>query len=181
MKARILLLLLISVGILFSCSDNDEQQIIDMRINHYQNTGIGEGLFLTLMIQQDDAIGSDTWNKFYSTIEGFDYQPGIVYDITVIVEEISNPPADGSSLKYTLKEIRSTMEVDHETLFEIDLKINGQSFITSSGSDYVLLDQIGIDCDSLCEELDVRMESQDAVTGTFIRLESTDIQLVELQ
>lgn len=180
MKARILIL--ISVGILFSCSGDDEQsQTIDMRINHYQNTGIAEGLFLTLMVQQDDAIGSDSWNKFYSTIEGFDYQPGTVYDITVTVEEISNPPADGSSLKYTLKEIRSTMEVEEGTLFDIDLKINGQSFITSSEADYELLGQIRIDCDSLCEELNARMESQDAVVGTFIRLESNEIQLVELQ
>ncbi|MCJ7756678.1 MAG: DUF4377 domain-containing protein, partial [Gillisia sp.] len=108
MKKQIGILMII--GILFSCSkdDNVQPQTVDMRINHYQNTGIGEGLFLTLMVQEGNNIGSDNWLKFYNTIEGFDYQPGYIYDIKVLVEQVDNPPADGSSLKYTLQEIKST-------------------------------------------------------------------------
>jgi len=50
------------IGISFSCSyDNDNQsQTIDMRINHYQNTGIGEGFFLTLLVQEKNNIRSDS-------------------------------------------------------------------------------------------------------------------------
>jgi len=178
-----LLILILSIfGILFSCSkdDNVQPQTFDMRINHYQNTGIGEGLFLTLMVQEGNNIGSDNWFKFYNTIEGFDYQPGYIYDLKVVVEQVDNPPADGSSLKYTLQEIKSTQEVDIETSFDIDLKINGQSFITKTFG-YELLDQIEIDCNVLCDELETKLQNEDFVIGTFKRLPSNEIQLIELK
>lgn len=180
MKKQILFLMII--GMLFSCSNDDEikLQTIAMRINHYQNTGIGEGLFLTLLVQENNNIGSDRWNKFHNTIEGFDYQPGFIYDVKVTVEQIDNPFADGSSFKYTLQEIQSTQEVDIETPFNIDLKINGQSFITTT-SGYEILDLIEIECNNLCNELDIKLQNQDFVTGTFKRLQSEEIQLIGLE
>lgn len=175
-------LFLTIIGILLSCSnDNDYQpQTVDMRINHYQNTGIGGGLFITLLVQENNSIGSNSWTKFYNSIEGFNYEPGFIYDIEVMVEQIENPTADGSSLKYTLREIKSTQEVNFETPFDIDLKINGQSFITTT-SGYEILNQIEIDCNNLCDELDTKLQNQDVVVGTFIRLQSTEIQLIELE
>ncbi|MCX2680265.1 DUF4377 domain-containing protein [Galbibacter sp. EGI 63066] len=180
MKKQILLL--ITIGILLSCSNDDESgsQVIDMRINHYQNTGIAVGPVLTLLVQKDDAVGTNKWNRFYTNIEGFDYVPGKIYNLSVRVEQISNPPADGSSFKYTLLEVKSIQEVDNETLFDIDLKINGQSFVTTN-SGYELLSQIEIDCNTLCDELDATVQNQDFVVGTFKRLPNNEIQLVELE
>src|SRR5690606_8544985 len=180
MKNQILILMV--VGILFSCSNESENQdqSIDMRVNHYQNTGIGEGLFLTLLVQENNNIGSDNWTKFYNSIEGFNYEPGFIYDIKVKVEQVNNPPADGSSLKYTLQEIKSTEEINYETSFDIDLKINGQSFITTT-SGYELLNQIEIDCNNLCDELETKLQNQDFVIGTFNRLQSNEIKLIGLE
>ena len=175
-------LLFMMTLIIFSCSSDEvnKPQTIDMRINHYQNTGIGEGLFLTLLVQEENNIGSDTWTKFYGSIKGFDYQPGYIYDIKVIVEQVNNPPADGSSLKYTLQEIKSTQKVANETPFEIDLKINGQSFITTTAG-YELLNQIKIDCNTLCDELDVKLQNENFVVGTFKRFQSNEIILIDLE
>ena len=39
---------------------------------------------------------------FYSSIDGFDYQEGTSYVIDVQVSEVASPPADGSSLDYSL-------------------------------------------------------------------------------
>ncbi len=50
---------------------------------------------------------TDDWNYFYDTIEGFDYEEGHQYLVEVAVTEIENPPADASSLKYTLVKILS--------------------------------------------------------------------------
>ena len=88
MKKQILLL--ITIGILFSCSNDDgnESKTIEMRINHYQNTGIAVGPVLTLLVQEGDAIGTTNWSKFYSNIEGFNYVPGKIYNLTVKVESI---------------------------------------------------------------------------------------------
>jgi len=174
--------ILIFIGMFLSCSldDSVHQETLEMRINHYQNTGIGEGLYLTLMVQEGNDIGSDNWYKFYNRIERFNYQPGYVYDIRVLVKQVENPPADGSSLQYILKEIISTQEVDLETPFDIDLKIDGQSFITTT-SGYELLNQIKIDCNLLCDELEIKLQNQNYISGTFKRLETNKIKLVALE
>jgi len=176
------LLFLILLVILSSCSlgDGNETQTYDMRINHYQNTGIADRPVLTLIVQEGNTIGSIYWSKFYSNIEGFTYEPGKIYTISVEVERIINPPAGASALKYTLIEIRFVQEVSAQTLFDIDLKINGQSFLTTN-SGYKLLDQIEIDCDTLCDELVSIMQNQETVVGTFKRLSQNEIQLVELR
>lgn len=45
---------------------------------------------------------TDDWQYFYNSIDGFTYQPGYDYVLTVSTTKIANPPADGSSIKYTL-------------------------------------------------------------------------------
>ncbi|GAA3522515.1 hypothetical protein GCM10022393_41370 [Aquimarina addita] len=174
-------LYLLVTGILCACTseDTDPSYIIDMRINHYQNTGVGEGLFLTLLIQEGDNIGTDNWSKFYSPIDGFTYESGRIYDLSVLVEPIDHPPADGASSKYTLQEIKATQEVDSETLFNVDLKTDGQSFITTT-SGFELLQQIKIDCTTLCDDLQIRLQNQNFVIGTFKRINSKEIQLITL-
>jgi len=49
--------------------------------------------------------GEDNWQLFYDEIEGFTYEEGYTYELEVDIEKIDNPPADGSSLKYTLKKV----------------------------------------------------------------------------
>jgi hypothetical protein len=52
---------------------------------------------------------SENWSNFYSNIEGFTYEPGYEYVLKVKTEKIANPPADGSSIKYTLvKQVSKT-------------------------------------------------------------------------
>ena len=47
----------------------------------------------------------DEWTTFYDQIEGFEYEEGYEYLLNVNIKTIKNPPADGSSLKYTLIEV----------------------------------------------------------------------------
>jgi len=49
----------------------------------------------------------DDYQYFYHPIIGFDYEEGYAYEIVVSVEKVANPPADSSSLKYTLVKIVS--------------------------------------------------------------------------
>jgi len=51
---------------------------------------------------QVKAEESDNWEYFYGNIQGFNYESGYEYVIKVKVEEVRNPPADGSSQQYTL-------------------------------------------------------------------------------
>lgn len=45
------------------------------------------------------------YQYFYDQIEGFDYQEGTSYVIDVEITEVADPPADASSLSYSLVEI----------------------------------------------------------------------------
>jgi len=175
------ILLLITIGFLFSCSnDDDSSRIINMRINHYQNTGMALSPVLTLLVQEDNAIGTSNWSRFYNGIAGFNYVPGKIYNLSVKVEKINNPPADGSSLRYTLLEVKSIQEVNNETPFDVDLKINGQNFVTTD-SGYKLLNQIEIDCNSLCNELETTLQNKSSVVGTFKRISDNELKLIELK
>lgn len=44
---------------------------------------------------------------FYDSIDGFDHQEGTSYVIDVQVTEVEDPPADASSLSYTLVDVIS--------------------------------------------------------------------------
>ena len=63
---------------------------------------VGVGPQKCMQVKQNP---DSSWDWLYQGIEGFDFQEGIEYKIRVIVEEVQNPPADGSSLRYILHEI----------------------------------------------------------------------------
>lgn len=70
-------------------------------INSYRVSCTGVAPMECLQIRKE---GSDTWELFYSEIEGFQYEPGYLYRIRVREEKLDSSlvPADASSIKYTL-------------------------------------------------------------------------------
>lgn len=154
-----------------SCSmvgHSDEAKVINMRINHFKQTGIGEGLYLVYLVQEEEKIGGEDWSYLYDEIEGFNYELGYIYDIKVRKVEVENPPADASSIKYILVNVRSKEKVPENETFEIDLKKYGNNFVTLEGDEMFLLYKYLIDCNSMCDELASDMESQEMVTAKFI-------------
>lgn len=47
----------------------------------------------------------ERWQLHYGGIEGFRPQPGIEYRLRIIEEKIANPPADASSIRWTLDQV----------------------------------------------------------------------------
>lgn len=58
-----------------------------------------------LLVKWETTSGE--WSFFYDDIEGFDYQKGYQYKLLVHEEPVENPPADASSIHYTLVKILS--------------------------------------------------------------------------
>tara|TARA_R100000935_G_C2836435_1_gene168383 strand:+ start:755 stop:1312 length:558 start_codon:yes stop_codon:yes gene_type:complete len=170
-----------------SCSsDENSSETIDLRINHFQQTAVGVGQRLVMQVQESDKIGTDEWQYFYSNIEGFEYKSGFIYTLSVEKENISNPPADGSSIKYTLNKIKSTEKVAPETTFKILLKSkqisDPPSFVTGDlSSNYKILNEIEIDCEDLCEDLSVILETEDEVSGIFKHAENNSLRLIRIK
>jgi heat shock protein HslJ len=52
------------------------------------------------------------WSLFYNQIEGFTFEPGFLYELRVRSEQVANPPADESSIRYILEEVVSKSDVE---------------------------------------------------------------------
>lgn len=72
----------------------------------------GEGEMQCMQVRESET---DDWTYFYQSIIGFDYEEGFRYELKVRVEEVENPPAGGSSLKYHLLEQVSKRAVDKDS------------------------------------------------------------------
>ena len=77
---------------------------IILTVDALEEDCVGVGPQKCLRIQKE---GDDEWQVWYPPIEGFVYQPGFIYKIEILEEEVPNPAADGSSKKYSLIKIRS--------------------------------------------------------------------------
>lgn len=142
--------------------------IVDIRINHFRQTAVGEGPYLVYLIQEDEKIGTEDWQYLYESIEGFNYEQGYIYDLKAKKTIVENPPADGSSLKYELVSVISKDRVPEEESFAIKLKAYDYNFVVNDGNDFMLLYEYVIDCNSLCESLSESLASNDQVTANFI-------------
>ena len=60
---------------------------------------VGVGPQQCILVKEN--LNSD-WQMFYGKIKGFDYYEGTQYKLEVMITQVENPPADSSSLQYTL-------------------------------------------------------------------------------
>ncbi|BDD01026.1 META domain-containing protein [Persicobacter psychrovividus] len=101
-------LLILAISLFsFSCKSSKEaleENIINLKVAPFQVACMGVSERECMVVQKDTA----DFSLFYSGIEGFDFQEGKAYQLTVAVEQVPNPPADGSSLRYIL---RSSKEI----------------------------------------------------------------------
>ncbi|MBY5949559.1 DUF4377 domain-containing protein [Algoriphagus marincola] len=94
--------------LLLSCQDQPTGQIETWWVNSAKVECIGVGPVNCLQISKEEELDRKDWELFYSTIEGFDYEPGFIYRLGVEIEEKEEPsPADASSKRYKLLKILS--------------------------------------------------------------------------
>ena len=94
-------ILLLATILLLIQAQGFSQTIMYISSKKADCTGTGPGKCLQIKYSPDDK-----WQLFYGSIEGFEYMEGFEYEIIVEKEEIKNPPADGSSIKYKMKELK---------------------------------------------------------------------------
>lgn len=159
----------------------------DLRVNHYQQTAIGLYPQLVLLVQENEEIGKDSWKYFYDEIDGFDYEPGFIYDLKVEKTYLENPPQDASAISYKLIEITQKEKVGEESKFEMMLKLGyddgGADFFVTGDPDlgFKILEEIKIDCNSLCVQLEEALQKQNSITGVFRHLGEEEIYLLEIK
>ena len=63
--------------------------------------------------------GDQQWMLFYNSIEGFDYQEGNEYVLSVKVIPVSNPPMDASTMDFKLNYVISCEEKESEDVPDV--------------------------------------------------------------
>jgi hypothetical protein len=77
-----------------------QPEIVGMQVaDSYRDCYGAHGPEKCLQVKEN---GAANWQLFYNRIRGFTYEEGYEYELIVNREKVVNPPADGSSLKYTL-------------------------------------------------------------------------------
>jgi len=96
-------------------------------VNKYKTPCMGMVPMRCLQIQEGDVIDPKKWNVVFGDIEGFNFEPGILYKL--LIEEVSIEPsmvpADGSSIKRKLIKVLETIKSDSLDGKWIALEING--------------------------------------------------------
>lgn len=163
-----LLVSLVSTSCSLKGNPPAKPQIVDIRINHFRQTAIGEGPHLVYLMQEEGDIGNEEWSYLYDGVEGFDFEAGYIYDLKVRKITIENPPQDASSIKYILVNVSSKEKVPENESFDIYLKRFGYNFVEESNNAMFLLNEYLINCNDLCESLSSKLENEEEVTGTFV-------------
>jgi len=62
----------------------------------------------------------DDYTLFYDQIEGFNYEEGYEYELVIKEEQVEDPPADASSIKWTLVSIESKQPVAESSAVQLE-------------------------------------------------------------
>ncbi|MFQ1996004.1 MULTISPECIES: DUF4377 domain-containing protein [Aeromonas] len=92
-------LLASAVLLLTACQGTTVQQGETLYINSQLVDCVGVGPMQCMQVRSDEQ---QPWTLFYQNIEGFQFEPGYRYQLTVSKEQLTDVPADAPSLRYQL-------------------------------------------------------------------------------
>ena len=99
-SALIVMLVGVSASLVAGCAQTGEATRLWIGPERVECEGVAP-MMCMLVAESEDG----EYEYFYDEIAGFDYQEGTSYVIDVEITEVEDPPADASSLEYTLVEI----------------------------------------------------------------------------
>nr|WP_129730126.1 DUF4377 domain-containing protein [Parabacteroides goldsteinii] len=111
---KILFLVFVFTLSLTGCS-KDDITTEQLTIASETRIGMAEGPRNCYLVKNEN---NKNWEFMYNSINGFEYEAGYEYVIEVKIENIKNPPADASSVKYSLIKIISKTKKNSEGLPE---------------------------------------------------------------
>lgn len=180
------LVLLSIILFVISCQDT-ENEILEMRVSYYQQTGLGFiGPRILYRVQVGDEIGSEKWNATFG-IEDFQYEWGYTYDILVAKDYYDQVLTDAPSFRYIFLKELSKQKVTTGTQFDLILQRTYdegtvENFVMGDKeSGFTILDIKAFECADLCDDLTKERDDRTLLTGTFEFLGDGDIRLVALK
>jgi len=146
----------------------DSNGVVRLFVQHHKASCQGEGVRLCMLVRDSDQ---SPWIYFYDQIEGFEYDWGYQYELRVQTTEIENPPADGSSMAFSLIDQVNKVRVASDTSFNFVLLPDQLFSERTSVNQFNLLQEVSFSCDTascdsvaslLAQEMSVLLRLQHA-------------------
>lgn len=107
---KLMIISLVVIALLTgACKSN--QTIETLTIASERGDCVGVAPMKCLMVKKQ---GGDNWEFLYQEIEGLTYEPGYEYVVEVVKQEVENPAADQSSIRYILDKVVSKTQKTSE-------------------------------------------------------------------
>ncbi len=116
-----------------NADSTDSANTKTLYVAHHLADCVGVGPMECMLVRETPDA---EWTMFYSQIEGFDYEPGFDYQLSVRAEQVEDPPQDASSIRYILEEVVSRTPMSSEAGAGTDL-IVGEWKLASFSADVV--------------------------------------------
>lgn len=167
------ILLFCGVILFFACSADDASSTneeVALFVNHYKTTSVLHGT--QFLIQENSAIGSDSF-KGISFIQNFNFQQGFEYKITAKKIRTQNAGTNAGTISYELVSVDEKNQISPQTTFTIPVArfVNGVGYVSfvqgTSANGFILGQEVVIECQNLCSQLENLIANQDLATGTF--------------
>ena len=143
------------------------KETIRLIVNHYRVPCVGAGAQLCYLAKEG---GASSWEYLFEGIDGFRYEWGKVYELEVEKSRRKDVKADQSPVSYKLIRVIRSEDAPVDEAFPLIVKDADMVAIRKSDNGGLsLLGQYPLRCasDSLCEDLDSRLENAVTVTGLF--------------
>lgn len=123
---------------------------IEIRVGWYLVPVKVDKMWLSMVYQQGEAIGTDHWKPIYEGISGFDFKPGEINDILVSKQKQVDSKSLEMTYCYELLKIIKKEKVATDKAFNIFLH---KDFINFDGENYSIMNNIPFDCGNACDIL----------------------------
>lgn len=175
--------LFLLLGFLTACSNGGGSSQVAtaegervFEVNHYRNACQGEGTFMCMLTKEQ---GTESWEFFYDGIVGFDFRWGHSYKLLVEEHPVADPPADGSSIEYRLKQVLMTREAPAGEEFEVSILNTHHLLEKQSPTTYRLSSDKAFTCHrELCDSIDAIMAQQMSMLAVFTHRDDKNAPLI---
>jgi hypothetical protein len=106
LSASLAVLALPALLTLSSCSD---AEVLTLFVGPEEVECFGVGPRTCLQVRESP---DEPWRNFFDSIQGFDFEPGFLYELVVEKRPVSPVEADGSSYRYRLLRVVSKAPAD---------------------------------------------------------------------
>jgi hypothetical protein len=146
------------LGSLVACNPFAPGATRTIIVDHHPVECSGPWEQLCLLIE---ATGDPGFSRHYGGIEGFHYEWGYVYRLTVVDRRVRNPPADGSSTRTILQRVISKERVPAGTAFDIILTTEGFGLEPVASDRYRVYGEAEFVCPpgAACDELRANVDA----------------------